>query len=257
MEKLKIRYVNLVRIHWKKIIFALCVFCFFSASSMQGISSFYGTLGDFILISITDKHYLIFCLLPIYIWFLFSTFSRQSSLATIRYRACYICFLSELIPIVIFTSLLVLGPVVCSAIIGLVAGFPISSQLSHELMESFYGDVLKLYLGQFHSYTLSIIATILYLFAGLCFLAILLKYMCYPLSSKVVLIITILFYISALYAIQRGIDVYVPYLFFSSYLFLAQALVGKCAWLCSIVMIIVSVVCVLLVKKRVGCKNFE
>lgn len=257
MEKLKIRYLNLLWIHWKKIIFALGVFCFFSGSSLMEVKMLNGSLEEFILTSITDKYYWIFCALPIYIWFLFSSFSQTSSMVIKRYRFCYTYFLAELIPIAIFTLLFVLGPVACSSIIGLSAGLPIFSQHSDELLQSFYGEVLGIYIEHYDSYILSIFLTELYLFIGLCFFAVVLKYLCYPFSQKAVLFFMILCYMSALYAIQRGIDVYAPYLFFSNYLFLTQALVGNCEWVCLIIMFLGSILCVLGIRKRWGCKNIK
>lgn len=257
MEKLKIRYFNILQLHWKKIIFALLVFCFFSGSSLMGIKALNGSLGEFILNSITDKYYLMFCALPIYVWFLFSTFSRSSPMVITRYRFCYTYFVSELIPIALFTFFFVLGPVVCSLVIGLVSGLPISAYSSAELMQSFYGEVIGVYTKYIGSIGLSIFLTEVYLLVGLCFFAVLLKYLCYPFSQKAVLICMILCYVSALYAVQRGIDVYAPYLFFSNYLFLTQALVGNCVWICLIVMFVGSAFCIWGVRKRWGCKNIS
>lgn len=256
MKSLSARSWNVIELNWKKIFFALLIFCFITGSNLQLASHYKITTWEFVLLGVTDQYYLMFCALPIYIWLNFSYFSKRSALILVRYRWFYAYFISNLVPVIVFTVIFAIGPSICALLIGAISGLPLSGGFSEALtQDTVNGAIIQLFHLHFDSVPLAVVCTTLYFLFGLLFLSFILQYLLTVCSKKVSFAIVIVGYMLAVFAVQKGIDEVFPYLFFNNYFILPHTLSHNCTWICLIVAVLVVAILMFLLRKRWGCKN--
>lgn len=256
MKSLFARSWNVIELNWKKIFFALLVFCFITGSNLQLALYYEITTWEFVLLPITDQYYLMFCAFPIYAWFNFSYFSQRSSLILVRYHWFCTYFISNLVPVVAFTVIFAIGPSICALLIGAISGLPLSVGFSEALtQDTVNGAMIRLFHLHFDSVPLAVVCTTLYFLLGLLFLAFILQYLLTVRSKKASFAIVIVGYMLSVFAVQKGVDEVFPYLFFNNYFILLSALSRNCAWVCLIIIVLVIILLVFLLRKRRGCKN--
>lgn len=256
MKSLSARSWNVIELNWKKIFFALLVFCFITGSNLQLASYYEITTWEFVLLGITDQYYLMFCAFPIYIWFNSSYFSQRSSLILVRYHRFYTYFISNLVPVIVFTVIFAISPSICAMLIGAISGLPLSGGFSESLaQDTANGAIIQLFHLHFDSVPLAVICTALYFLLGLLFLAFILQYLLTVCSKKVSFAIVLVGYMLSVFAVQKGIDEVFPYPFVNNYFILPHALSRNCIWICLIVAVLVVAILMFLLRKRWGCKN--
>ena len=252
MKSFLIKSYSTIVLHWKKIFFSVLIFCFISGSNLKVTHHYNISVWDFTLLSITDQYYLMFCALPVLIWFIFASFPQHSYLEITRHKYFYSYFFKEFLQIAIFN----LVPVLCSIIIGMISKLPITSSFSKEFMKnSTSGSILQVLNEHFHSSVIVIVCTTVYSVIGFVFLSVILQYVLYLFSRKTSLLLTIAGYMVAVFAVQKNVDESFPYVFINNYLIITQILSKGSVWICLLIILAVLVIITFCLQKRLGCKN--
>ena len=247
MEHLKIKTDYLLRTHWKKAVFSACIFCFYSGSLISSIAASGMTLFEFILYTFNNQYFLMFCFLPIYFVFLYSTFYKDNIHILVRHKKFVNFYLSEIIPVSIISLLYVLFHILCAMIIGIMWHLQITSNFSSVCQQE---PVLELFTVNFSNSFISIVFSLLYTFIGLRFFAVIINTLFYFFGKKIVIFSTMISYILSIFAIQKNADENFPYVFFNNYFILPSALIKGDIEVFLIVVLISFILVVLLLKLR-------
>lgn len=251
MGRFHIKYLNLLEEHWRKVVILLCGFGIFCGSNLQAAQHAGLSVLEFTLISVSSQHFLMFFLLPLYLYFLVSMLSTRSLMAICRYRFFHTYFLDEMVPIIIFTFIYSLLPMFFALIVGLVAGLPtVIDNRATIIQYQSYARMLHIYQNTFQSLFVATLSTVLYLFVGLVFLSIILRSLFYLFGRKTALFWTAILYLGSIVKIQGGADNMFSYLFLCNYLSLLNALVDNTQIVSLIMMLTISAICIFLMRKR-------
>lgn len=188
--------------------------------------TFHLSMGEYILLIFSNQYYLIYCLIPLFLYFSLENIHRNKSLIKVRMKSVkreYLAFIyTQIIQIFIFLGIQLLITIVIACI-----NFPFELGYSvHPVLESYNDTIAFVY--AFSKYINNpIIASVLaliYLSIGLLFISILL-YAAYEIKDKkgsILLVILLLF--SVIFGFKTQIGGIWKILFLNNYLILHHVL---------------------------------
>lgn len=244
----------------------MCVFCLFIGFHLKSAKNADTSVLEFVLVLVSDFHYLTFFALPAYCYFLFSSFSPNSSISIVRYRSFCVYFMSEITPISLFALFYSICPAIVATIIGIISGLPIKSRKGSFFMADSGNVIVSTDLEYFDKFAeliratgssciISILCTVVYTSLGLIFISMMIRFMLYVLSKKVVLLSVIAAYIFDVIVVQLALDKAPSYLCLNNYFVLIYAFVNNAIATSVVIMFAVFAVIYLCLKKRWGCRN--
>lgn len=266
MEHIRLRCLIILNKNYKIFIFVICVFSFFIGDNLNYAKNTDALLFEFVLISVSDFHYLTFFALPVYCYFLFSSYSSNPSMSVVRYQSFCVYFMNEIIPISLFAFFYSICPAIVATIIGIISGLPIEGRKGSLLLADSDNIIVSTELEYFDKFAeliratgssciISILCTVVYMSLGLIFISMMIRFMLYVLSKKVVLLSVIAAYIFDVIVVQLALDKVPSYLCLNNYFVLIDAFVNNAIATSVVIMFAVFAVIYLCLKKRWGCRN--
>lgn len=212
MAGLRLKLLDLFQKHYGKLLLPLGLFLLFSYDHVRTAHKSGVSLFGFVNMATMDFHYVTFAGLPIYGWFLFSSLPNDLSAELTRHRRFRDYFWVEFVPITVFTSVYAALPTLGALFLGLVTGIPLRSDGAASFDSLLIG----------RSAGLTTFFVMLYQFVGLTFFALVLRFMVYALPPKIALGAAVAAYLLDVLAVQSGLAI--PHLCLNHYFVLAQAL---------------------------------
>lgn len=254
MAGLRLRLLDLFQKHYGKLLLALVLFLLFSYDHVKTAHKGGVSLFVFADMATMDFHYVTFAGLPIYGWFLFSSLPNDLSAELLRHRRFRDYFWVEFAPIAVFTFLYSALPTLTALFLGLVTGLPLHSDattfFTNSLTDQYSAVVPALIHCTGHSAALTAFLVMLYQFVGLTFFALAVRFMLYALPKKIALGAAVAAYLFDVIAVQFGFAI--PYVYLNNYFVLSQALVKDSVFPSLLIMLVLSGLMALALRKRWG-----
>lgn len=207
---------------------------------------------EFMLEMLSDFHLIIFVLLPIFGFCIFSTLSSRKTMEIIRYRSFQEYFFIRLIPSIIFAFLFVVIILGFSLIFSLILNFSTRMEPTGYFDNTTIGAILS---DSSNAILNTLMFTALYLFIGLIFIALIVSFLFYLIPKKTLLLIVAIEYILSVLAVQWGYDEIFPYIFLNNYTILHNAINNNCAFIQTAIIFITVAFVTIVTKKRWGCSD--
>ncbi|MBO5066060.1 MAG: hypothetical protein J6D06_08110 [Clostridia bacterium] len=236
----------------KIIILFMFITSIYTGYRIMGAKLSAANVFEFMLEMLSDFHLIIFVLLPIFGFCVFSTLSSHKTMEIIRYRCFQEYFFIELVPSIIFAFLFVVIILGFSLIFSLALNFSAIMQPTGYFDNTSIGAILS---NSPNAILNALLCTSLYLFIGLIFIAITVKFLFYLIPKKALLLIVALEYILSVLAVQWNYDEIFPYIFLNNYTILHNAINNNCSFIQTTIIFITVAFVVIATKKRWGCSD--
>lgn len=236
----------------KKIILFMFITSIYTGYKIMGAKLSNSSVLEFMLEMLSDFHLIIFVILPIFGFCVFSALSSRKTMEIIRYKSFYEYFFFGLIPSIILAFLFIVIISGFSLIFSLTLKFSTIIQPTDYFDNTIIGVILS---DSSNTILNTLLYTSLYLFIGLIFIAITVSFLFYIIPKKILLLIVALEYILSVLAVQWGYDEIFPYIFLNNYTILHNAIHNNCAFIQTTIIFITIAFVAIATKKRWGCSD--
>lgn len=236
----------------KKIILFMFITSIYTGYRIMGAKLSNTSVLEFMLEMLSDFHLIIFVILPIFGFCVFSTLSSRKTMEIIRYRSFQEYFFIGLIPSIIFAFLFVVIILGFSLIFSFTLNFSTIMQPTGYFDNTIIGAILS---DSSNAILNVLLYTSLYLFIGLIFIALTVSFLFYLIPKKILLLIVAFEYILSVLAVQWGYDEIFPYIFLNNYTILHNAINNNCAFIQTTIIFITVAFVAIATKRRWGCSD--
>ena len=238
----------------KKIILFMFITSIYTGYKIMGAKLSNSSVLEFMLEMLSDFHLIIFVILPIFGFCVFSALSSRKTMEIIRYKSFYEYFFIGLIPSIILAFLFIVIISGFSLIFSLTLKFSTIIQPTDYFDNTIIGVILS---DSSNTILNTLLYTSLYLFIGLIFIAITVSFLFYIIPKKILLLIVALEYILSVLAVQWGYDEIFPYIFLNNYTILHNAIHNNCAFIQTTIIFITIAFVAIATKKDGGVPIYD
>lgn len=173
---------------------------------------------EFILLAITDMYYILYVLVLSYICFVFKNTISEEKEILIRSKNYLKYFWAQTISLIAISALFIF----LHLLIAMILGFRLSCG---NIFTNSMNEDLAFYAKYFYTPFEGILSSIAYMILGLSIFSILIIFLCHYFKPKTVVIIVILFFLSAMLNYQIFLnESTIPYIFLDNYIILSHAI---------------------------------
>ena len=181
---------------------------------------------EYVLLAMQDMRYISLILSVVFILFLIAMYTKESTIAVIRYQSFFKLCIIKFLSVIVFTLVLLLMHMAVSFILGI--GLPLKNTFSGTQKNS---EILEFCRAIFHTPKEAVGWSLTYMFLGFSFFALIVQEITLFFKKPVAVVLIIIIYMMMFFSVQRGIDRLFPYAFLNNYIFLPSALEYQHIWI--------------------------
>ena len=238
---------NIDKFITSKILIICLVFSLYSINLKKEAHTLQISYWEYVIYALTDHYYILYFMIISFIFIIFNIFKQTDEIIWIRTRSYIKFFMSQIVSLIVISSVYVLLHVIVTLTMGI--GLSFNNQYT-----SIIADERFTIRGFSHYYSTPFSAScliVIYMILGFSFLGILFLFLKQFLHEIVVIISIITLYMFMLLSIRSDLDLDFPYLFLNNYIILHHSFVvlGDAYYFLPILELITIFFIVILIKR--------
>lgn len=204
---------------------------------------------EYVLLAMTNHYYLLYFLFIAFLLIILNFSENETELCLVRSRSYANFFMLKVLALAEFSIVYVMLHLIVILVIGLL-NLPGDNAFTLINECTSNSDLLILYSEHFMTPAHTLLAIVGYMILGLTFISILIHSITKFTDRKVSIVIIIIMYISMIFALNKGTDYFMPYVYFNNYFILHHALIKGITMQLIGIIVVVSLLVFYAVKKK-------
>ncbi|MGV8149894.1 MAG: hypothetical protein ACLKAN_12915 [Alkaliphilus sp.] len=204
-----------------KIWLVVIVFSVFTLSTLQSARILDSSYLEFILTALSEHYYIIYFMVPIYVAFVFMLLNSDNCAILIRSKRYINYFLSQVISLLVISSIFVFTHLFIAIILGYGLRFDNVFTLNGNCP---FHEVFLAYSNVFKTPLVTLFVIVIYWVTGLTFIGIMLLVLNHYLNKKLALTVIGASYLLMMAGLRSNIDDKIPFIFINNYVILHHAI---------------------------------